>query len=107
MPVPALVTLVSWAIAEKLASNELTLSPEAAADAEAVADSEAGADVAGTGGPVAVALTLGDGDAPDEHPGTRAATATIEGASWVALTTPHPLNSETPRRWQRARPIWP
>src|ERR1035437_3492677 len=101
MPVPALVTLVSWAIAEKLASNELTLSPEAAADAEAVADSEAGADVAGTGVPVAVALTLGDGDAPDEQPATMAATATIEVASLVALITPQLLYSETARVLRR------
>jgi hypothetical protein len=78
--------LVSCVIAEKLASNEETLSPDAAADAdaetEAEADSEAGADVVGTGVPVAAGV-VGDGDAPDEQPATMAATATNETASFL------------------------
>jgi hypothetical protein len=112
MPDPAVVTLVSWAIAEKLASNELTLSPDAAADAEAEAeaeaDSEAGADVAGAGVAVAAWVAVGDGEPPDdEQPATIAAMAIMDVASLVVLITPQLLFRESARRRQPARLIWP
>jgi hypothetical protein len=98
MPDPAVVTLVSLAMAEKVASKSATLSPapaeaeaEAEADAEVDAEAEAGADDAGAGLAVGAWVADGDGDALDEQPATIAAMAIIDVASLVVLVTPQLL----------------
>jgi hypothetical protein len=105
MPDPAVVTLVSWAIAVKAASNELTLRPDAAAEAEAEADvdadSEAGAEDAGAVDAVGgAAVILGDGDAPDEQPATMAATATNDSANFLVSKIGLLLLSGWVPRWR-------
>jgi len=106
------VTLVSWAIAVKAASNELTLRPDATADAEAEAEAEADSEAGTEAAVVAVggaAVTLGDGDAPDEQPATMAATATNETASFLVskiglLLLSGSAASGSTRSRDRARP---
>ena len=98
-----MVTLVSWAIAVKAASNELTLRPDATADAEAEADVDADSEAGTEAAVVAVggtAVTLGDGDAPDEQPATMAATATNDSANFLVSKIGLLLLSGWVPRWR-------
>ena len=81
MPVPAEVTLVSWAMAAKVLSNELTVSPGAGVTRPAT-----GAGVT-TGAGVGAIVAAGDGVAEDEQPVTMAATAITDTASFLVSKT--------------------
>src|SRR5450759_4079248 len=86
MPVAAAYTLASWAMAVKAASNEVALSPPAAADGAVVAGATDGAVVAGaTDGAVVAGATDGAVVAELLHPETTIAVAAA-AAKIVART---------------------